>query len=212
MEKSTKKMKRSKQDQRSVYQAIGHSTFSLKAKLPSLLKKLKKWCKVNWLRISMTYKSFPNIREKCSGDLSTRLNRDIISCDFVSHPCNCSRSTKGNGSCVSDGCCRSTCLVYKLTCKCCSQEYIGITQSTFKERVSGHCRTIQQILKSIKESSTLAKHFSQKSHWPNLPPNIAPTPYQIQQKLNFDVLYQGSSMTVFCHFGTSNCCICMHEK
>ena len=78
--------------------------------------------------------------------------------------------------------------------------------------MSGHCGNIQQILKTGKESSTLAKHFSQRSHWPNLPPNVAPTPYQIRQKLNFEILYQGNPMTVVRHFGTVNCRICMREK
>jgi hypothetical protein len=70
----------------------------------------------------------------------------------------------------------------------------------------------QNILKTSKESSTLVKHFSQQSHWPNLPPNKARTPYPIWQKLNFEILYQCSPMTVVRHFGMVNCPICMHKK
>ena len=111
-----------------------------------------------------------------------------------------------------NGHCCSTCLVYKLTCKCCAQVYIGAMQNTLKERMSRHCGNVQNILKTGKDSSTLAKYSSQHSHWPNLPPNVAPKPYQIQKKINFEILYQGSPMAVVCYFGSVNCCICMQEK
>jgi hypothetical protein len=57
------KTKRSKRDQRSVYFVIGHSNFSSRAKIPLLIKRLRKRCKVKWLRVSMAYQRFPNIRE-----------------------------------------------------------------------------------------------------------------------------------------------------
>ena len=73
------KSKRSKRDQRLVYFVIGHSNFSSQAKIPLLIKRLCKRCKIKWLRVSMAYKRFPNIREKFSGDLSTKKNIDVIS-------------------------------------------------------------------------------------------------------------------------------------
>eukprot|EP00957_Ditylum_brightwellii_P146490 11153201-Ditylum_brightwellii.AAC.1 len=50
------KSKRSKQDQHSVYFVIGHSNFSLQAKIPFLIKRLRKRCKVKWLRVLMAYR------------------------------------------------------------------------------------------------------------------------------------------------------------
>eukprot|EP00957_Ditylum_brightwellii_P065990 5004518-Ditylum_brightwellii.AAC.2 len=73
------KSKRSKRDQRSVYVVIGHSCFSPQAKIPLLIKRLCKRCKLKWLHVLMAYHWFLNIREKFSGDLSTKLNCDVIS-------------------------------------------------------------------------------------------------------------------------------------
>eukprot|EP00957_Ditylum_brightwellii_P135923 10367299-Ditylum_brightwellii.AAC.1 len=49
------KSKRSKRDQCLVYFVIGHSNFSLQAKIPLLLKRLRKRCKIKWLRVLMAY-------------------------------------------------------------------------------------------------------------------------------------------------------------
>ena len=97
------KSKRSKRDQRLVFFVIGHSHFTSRAKIPLLIKRLRKRCKVKWLRVSMAYKRFLNICEKFSGDLSTKINNDVISLDFVSRPCNCTRATKVNRKCIFNG-------------------------------------------------------------------------------------------------------------
>eukprot|EP00957_Ditylum_brightwellii_P206134 15346970-Ditylum_brightwellii.AAC.1 len=64
--KEPTKSKRSKRDQRSVFFVIGHSNFTSRAKIPLLVQRLCKRCKVKWLQVSMAYKRFPNICKKFS--------------------------------------------------------------------------------------------------------------------------------------------------
>eukprot|EP00957_Ditylum_brightwellii_P062532 4745639-Ditylum_brightwellii.AAC.1 len=61
-----------------------------------------------WLRVSMAYKRFPNLRESFSGDLSTKVNADVMSRDFCWRPCNCNRASKVNGRCAYNSECCAT--------------------------------------------------------------------------------------------------------
>ena len=67
-------------------------------------------------------------------------------------------------------------------------------------------------MKDGKETSSLAKHWGNRSHWLELASDKIPTPRQIRNKMDFQILYLGDPMSVVRSFGTDRCRICMHEK
>ena len=66
-----------------------------------------------------------------SGDLTTKIRKNVISLDTVCRPCNCSAPSRtANGKCAYEGCCRHTGIVYEVKCKNTGKSYIGCTQQT----------------------------------------------------------------------------------
>ena len=61
---------------------------------------------LSWIRVSMSYHKFPNLREIFQSDVSTKILRGVESLDFKDEPCNCNNSSKSNGKCVYEGNCR----------------------------------------------------------------------------------------------------------
>jgi hypothetical protein len=77
------KLERDKQRNISVFFCIGYSKL-WKKPIHKILKKLRNKFDLNWLRISMSYYHFPNMRELLTGDLSKKLSKGIEWLDFVS--------------------------------------------------------------------------------------------------------------------------------
>eukprot|EP00957_Ditylum_brightwellii_P170249 12960335-Ditylum_brightwellii.AAC.1 len=89
---------------------------------------------------------FPNLHEKFSGEISGKITADLESLDFKFRPCNCNAHAKINGECAFGGKCRAKCIVYKATCKVCREIYIGVTQSDYKQCMTGHTTLLKNYL------------------------------------------------------------------
>ena len=66
---------------------------------------------------------------------------------------------KGNGRYVYKVECRRCCVIYKVTCKCCSDFYIGNTQNTLK-RMEQHFQDVAQKFMIYKNSYSFAAHYA----------------------------------------------------
>jgi hypothetical protein len=106
------KKRRERDRKRAIYFKVGfcnywrtpiHKTIrEVKSRFPSL----------KWLRVSMSYHRFSNMRELFQGDLNTKLNRNVISKDFQKLPCNC----RNKQACQYSGDCRTSIVVYQAVC------------------------------------------------------------------------------------------------
>ena len=94
---------------------------------------------LKWLRPSISYHRFPNLRENLASDLTTKLMRGIIDLDRTDQPCNCDvRSKRTDGTCMYDGACRNVNVVCELKDKITGMSYVGKTQNDLKKRTSSH--------------------------------------------------------------------------
>jgi hypothetical protein len=91
------------------YFCIGKSSAWTKP-IRMIVRDLKQKYHLSWLTASMSYHRFTNLRELFNSDLAGKLNRDVISHDFTSRPCNC--RTKNTKGCDYDNICRDTIVVY----------------------------------------------------------------------------------------------------
>ena len=109
----------------------------------------KKYKSLSWIRTSMSYHRFPNMRELFSADLSRKLLENVKSLDFETLDCNCRR-----GICPYNKLCRTPMVVYKATCKTSKMSYIGNTQNHLKKRMQQHFGQVNDVLKNGKKSDT----------------------------------------------------------
>ena len=116
-----------KQDKRCVHFVMGFSNFwsNLPEPLHRTIDRVLKTNNLTWLRTRMAYRKYSNLGELFNADLVTKLNKDLISLDFMKRPCNCARRAKINGLCPYGENCRSSCVVYQVTCKETGSIYIG---------------------------------------------------------------------------------------
>ena len=109
--------------------------------------------------------------------------------------------------CVFKNNCRQSVVIYKATCKCCGQYYIGNTQQHLKERMNNHFQdTVRQIKYNI-NSDTFSKHFAQ--HFPNTT-NV--NARDIRNIVSMDILWHGNAIQCMKSFCTINCKLCMQER
>jgi hypothetical protein len=113
-----------KKDMRTVRFCLGMSKW-WNDPVHTILKELRKKHELTWLRVTMSYHKFSNLREIFQGDLNQKLMDGIISHDLMDRPCNCNCMSKIDGKCAYNGECRKMCVIYKATCKICNQPYIG---------------------------------------------------------------------------------------
>ena len=107
-----------------------------KKPIHTILKKLRDKYELKWLRISMSYHKFSNLREIFQGNMGSKLMAGVELLDFIDRPCNSNHDTKINGECVYGDKCRKRVIVYKATCNQCGMIYIGNTQQQFKDRMN----------------------------------------------------------------------------
>jgi len=135
------KKRREKDRKRAIYFKLGFSHYwrtpihktiaKVKARFPSL----------SWLRVSMSYHRFPNMRELFQGDLNAKLNVGLISTDFQTLPYNC----RNKGACAYGGRCRTSIVVYQATCLKTGKKYLGNTQQFVKARMQQHVQDIKKL-------------------------------------------------------------------
>jgi len=90
--KAIKKAKDNSNNQRNrcrtIYFCIGYSKLWSKP-IHTIIKSIKAKFNLQWLRVSMSYHRFTNLREIFQGDLSRKLTMGVTSLDFKTLPCNC---------------------------------------------------------------------------------------------------------------------------
>ena len=84
----------------------------------------------------MYYHRLPKLGKLLQGKLASKLRKGPASKDFIDRECNCNSTKKVNGICEYRYECRICCVVYKVTCKCCGEFYIGDTQNTLNKEWS----------------------------------------------------------------------------
>ena len=95
------KKRKAKDRKRMTFFKIGYSDFWGKP-IHKIINEIKrKFPQLSWLRISMSYHRFCNIRELLQGDLGSKLSKNLESLDFATLPCNCRKKA----SCRFDGKC-----------------------------------------------------------------------------------------------------------
>jgi hypothetical protein len=99
---------RSATKSRAVFFCLGFSKF-WKTPIHVLLRRRNKH-NLLWLRVSMSYHRFNNLRELFQGHLNEVLLRYVVSEDLRDRPCNC----PGRGSCRYNNVCRKALIVYKV--------------------------------------------------------------------------------------------------
>ena len=109
-----------------------------------------------WLRISMFYHQFQNLRELFQGDLNTNILEDVTLLDFE-QPCNCKKD-----KCIYNRNCRSKIVVYQATCALTSKKYVGNTQQPVKTRIQQHVQDTRLLFLLGKKSDSFANHFCLK--------------------------------------------------
>jgi hypothetical protein len=200
------KEKKGRERKRAIYFCAGYSKTWI-TPIHKTIQALKDRFELTWLRFSMSYHRFTNLRETLQGDLQGKINLGVESKDFMKEDCNC----KGNkGDCNYDGICRDKVVVYEITCKDTGMVYIGQTQQNFKGRMVGHHSDVSALHnpeRITKRSDSYAKHFAhQLQNWETVPPKVQREHYSSK------ILWQGNPISAVKTFGTQNCTLCNRER
>jgi hypothetical protein len=137
---------------------LGYFTF-WKELLHKWLKKMRNEFGLKWLRFSMSYHRFPNLREMLTGDLASKLTKGVESMDFMMQKCNCI-DPRGNGQYQYGDMCKIPIIVVKITCKMTNKIYIRNTQQNFKKRMKGHFHDVKKLMEKGVHSDSYARHFN----------------------------------------------------
>ena len=103
----------------------------------------------------------------------------------MNRKCNC---IGNKGVCAYDNICRQRIIVYEVKCKDTGKSYIGQTQQTFKDRMSGHFGDVQHLHdEGKKKSDSYAKHFAQQ-----FPNGDNASPLEQRKHITSKVVWQGN--------------------
>ena len=153
----------------------------------------------------MSYHRFTNLREIFQGDLSGKLNKDVVSRDCANLECNCrSKNTKG---CSYNNVCRDRIVVYKVECNRTRKMYIGNTQQFFKKRMQQHHNEVRKLHQLGERSDSYAKHFAS-----TFKPDEIPTPDLQRENITCSIIWQGRPISTVKTFGSRNCALCARER
>ena len=170
-----------------------------------VIKRLKQQHGLTWLRTSMSYHRFANVRELFQRDLSNKINREIQSQDFMTLPCNC--RNKINNECLYNGVCRESIVVYKVHCNITGKIYIGNTQQKLKKRMQQHFTEVKRLHNRGERSDSFAAHFAEQyQNFEEI------TPRMIRNNTTFSVIWKGNPISTVKTFGTPNCMLCSKER
>ena len=124
--------------------------------------------------------------------------------DYLDRECNCNTTTKVKGRCAYGGACCGCCVIYKITCKCCGDFYIGNTQNTQKI-MEEHFQDVAQKVANNKNSDSSAahftKHFTQK-----------PIPQECREIMSINIFSTVNPIGSMKTWGKSSCTVCMKER
>jgi len=195
---------RERDARRTTYFCIGYSK-AWTTPIWKIIKDLKDKYDLKWLRTSMSYHRFTNLRELFNGDATNKLNAQIISKDFDTLPCNC--KNRNDEGCDYCGICRESILVYRVECNTTGKSYIGSTQCHLKKRMQQHFQDVRR-RKALKGSfDSCAKHFDRMTiNFPN------PSPVLLRNMTTVHKVWKGNPLSTVKTFGTNNCILCNHER
>ncbi len=194
---------RERDARRTVYFCIGISQ-AFTRPIWTVINELKAKHDLNWLRVSMSYHRFSNMREIFNGDLTSKLNEGIESLDFESLPCNC-RNNKTSG-CDYDGVCREKLVVYRAECKETGKSYIGCTQQSVKKDQDHYQGLKRKRRQQDLQSDSFIKHFFERTK------DVGELPTEDMKKLaSYHILWR-DPLSVVKTFGTDRCLLCNHER
>jgi hypothetical protein len=190
--------------------------FSRRWKRPvhAVLNKLKKKHGLGWLRISMSYSKHSNFRELLQADLGGKVMDGIVSGDYYSKPCNCSKPF--HGLCNKEGAlkgeasdCRESTVVYKATCKICDSSYIGNSSRQCKLRQQEHVASVVEYVNKDKKSTAFAEHFGE--HFKELGVKDIDRDH-VRAMVKYEVVWVGNRISAAKSFGKRTCRLCMKER
>jgi hypothetical protein len=208
---TAQKTKRRKRDRkRAIYFKLGFSNF-WRTPIHKIIKRIKDRFNLAWLRVSMSYHRFNNLRETFQADLTTKLSEDIVSLDFKNLACNCQKKSKDDkGLCIYGGACRKSIVVYKTTCLTTGKVYIGNTQQHLKKRMQQHFQDVRKMVLTETRSDSFAYHFAESIS----PPSDKSIKLKIREMIDIkcEVLWQGRPMSCVKTFGTKSCALCAKER
>ena len=198
---NARKLKQLQRDKdRTIYFCVGHSDAWAKP-IHHVIKELKQQFGIKWLRVSMSYHRFPNLRELFQKDLNKKMNVGICSKDFQALECNCR-----GGQCGYNNVCRTPIVVYKVECKMTNKVYIGSTQQHFKTRMQHHYAETRALQKTGKRSDSFARHFAGLYRRMDIRPTL------LRNETTCSVLWKGNPISAVKTFGTNNCLLCNKER
>ena len=184
---------------------MGHSPHWPKA-IHKIIGEIRdKFPSLSWMRISISYRRFRNVRELLQGDLTTKLNERLYTKDLEDLICNC--KTRKTSGCPYLGRCREKVLIYQVNCLTTGKAYIGCTQQTVKKRTQQHIGDVKRLVRDEVASDSFAAHFAQ------LVPKNTPRP-DIKNfiKVKVDIIWKGNALATAKTFGTRGCKLCAKER
>jgi hypothetical protein len=204
VDKKKRAIEKARNRRRSTFFCIGYSK-CWTIPIHQTIREVKKRFNLGWLRISMSYHRFTNLREMFQGDLSRKLTLDVTSKDFETLSCNCRLGPEKK--CGYDNMCRNSIVVYKVECKNTSKVYIGNTQQHFKKRMQQHFNDVKKLHQHDLKSDSYARHFAEQlSNFENI------TPVLQRNSIKCSIIWQGNPINVVKTFGTQNCALCNRER
>jgi hypothetical protein len=198
------KKRREKDRKRAIYFKAGYSTAWGKTPIHKIIGGIKKnFPELSWLRVSMSYHRFMNVREIFQGDLNKKVTEGVVSLDFRNLTCNC-RNKEG---CPYKGHCGSPIVVYQATDLTTNKRYIGNTQQFVKKRMQQHVQDVKRLVTQGKSSDSFAAHFAR-----SVPEGTEKKQINGFVKIKVDILWQGDPLATVKTFGTKKCKLCAKER
>ena len=196
--------KASQLKQRQIFCIGAYDTWRGKYDIHVPINRLQKKYNLQWLRTLMSYHRFTNLTEVFSGDLNSKLNKNIRSKDFEAIPCNCNSSSKVNGKCVFKGECRRIMVIYKVLCKEIGKFYIRNTQQKVKKRIESHMRNVCNLANRKQQSDSFASHFVTVFQ---VRDSTKLTRKDVHKCISVDILWEGNPITIMKSFGKPSCAL-----
>lgn len=146
-----------KKDKRNVY-ILARYSGNWRTPITNTIKRLKKKYGLGWLRVRMLHKRHQNLKEMLLGDIATKVMKGVSPTEYVKatqkKKCSCRQSSKVDGKCLWNEECETTGVIYKITCKCCNDFYLGKTQRGLKKRCQEHYQAMGKFFDKQKTFET----------------------------------------------------------
>ena len=144
-----RKKRRARDRLRSLFFCVGYTDIWPDPIHVTLNRIKKRHLSLCWLRITMSYHRFTNLREMFQGDMSAKLLAGITSRDFKDLDCNC-----------RDKNCKI--VIYEAERLKTGMKYLGNTQQFMKKRIQTHMTETRKLYWQGIISDSFASHFAKQ--------------------------------------------------